>query len=145
MLRMVIPFSVKIKDEKVRGWIRGNEDGNFAAYDWAGGRLRTIYLLDIDWWSGGASQPATLLFGEREFRLRVRAGTIEVITLSDAVAVMPAGADVDILDIRQARGAVVIVLQSDGPTDLRVFFRNGSAAPRTIHARGSGVREIAIP
>ena len=32
----------------MHGWIRGSPDVNFAAYDWADGRRRTLYLLNRD-------------------------------------------------------------------------------------------------
>ena len=50
--------------EIVRGWVRGSEDVEFAAYDRPDG-LRDLFLLNIDWWSGTPSHSAHLLLGRR--------------------------------------------------------------------------------
>jgi hypothetical protein len=132
------------RPERARGWIRGSADVNFAAYDWAGGRLRTLYLLNIDWWSGRADRPAALLLKSREYPLRVRAGRIETLTVAGRCAVLPETEDVDVLDIFEGRRGSVARVQADGPSLLSVFSADGSAAARRVAIPRGGVSDVPL-
>ncbi len=130
--------------EARRGWIRGGEDVSFAAYDWEDGRLRTIYLLNIDHWSGRASAPAHFLFGGKSYCIDVRSGTIEVVTASNSVAAMPEGHDADVMEIEELPGKLRIVVQSDAGAELRLFAPAHANCPPSIRVEGGGVQEIEV-
>ena len=125
--------------EAARGWLRGSEDVEFSAYDWADGRLRTLYLLNIDWWSGKPAAPALFLLGDARYELEVPAGSIAAITACAELAVMPEGMDADIIDLTPER----IVVQSDAGARLRVFAP-GRELPEWIEVKNGGVQEIGL-
>jgi hypothetical protein len=133
-----------ISDECRRGWIRGNDDVNFAVYDWKENHMRTFYILNVDYWSGRASAPAEFTFCSRNYALEIRAGTIEVITASSSVAVMPEGADADVLEIEEESGRVLITVQSDTGSVLRVFAPGHPRCPQKISISAGGVQKIEI-
>jgi hypothetical protein len=116
--------------ERNKGWIRGSDDVNFTVYDWADGKTRTIYLLNIDWWSGKTAAPAKLLLGNREFNISVRAGAIEAITISDGLAVMPLNIDMDIIKLNRQG----ISVQSAFGGKIKIFTEINS-----------GIQELEIP
>jgi hypothetical protein len=125
--------------EAARGWIRGSEDVQFAAYDWAGGRLRTLYLLNIDWWSGKPSSTVQFMLGDARYEVQAPAGGISIITAGAGLAVMPEGMDADIIDLTADR----IVVQSDAGTRLRLFAPERKL-PEYIEVKDGGVQEIKI-
>lgn len=134
-----------LSHERARGWIRGTDDVNFAVYDWADGRLRTIYLLTIDWWREKTEASATLLFGRGETPLVIRKGRIEVVTLSRNLAVHVDTPDADILDIREEGNRAVITMQSDQGAVLNIYRRSALQDPTMIHISHGGVQEIVLP
>jgi len=130
--------------ERARGWMEGTDDVQFAVYDWENRRLRTIYLLMIDWWSGRTEATATLLFGRGHTPLTVRTGRIEVVTLSAHLAIHIDTPDADVLDIREERDRAVITVQSDGDAVLHVYRRRALNDPTTIQLTGGGVQEMVV-
>lgn len=130
--------------ERARGWMEGTDDVQFAVYDWENRRLRTIYLLMIDWWSGRTEATATLLFGRGHAPLTVRTGRIEVVTLSANLAIHIDTPDADVLDIREERHRAVVTVQSDGDAVLHVYRRHALNDPTTIQLTGGGVQEIVV-
>jgi len=124
--------------EAARGWIRGSEDVQFAAYDRPDG-LRDLFLLNIDWWSGAPAHPAHLLLGGTRWAIDVPAGRLPVITAAGEIAVMADSADADILALTPDR----VVVQSDAGTRLRLFDPAG-ALPETIAVRGGGVQDVGL-
>lgn len=133
-----------VERERRRGWIRGNPDVGFAAYDWQDGRMRTLYLLDIDHWSGRAAAAAQFLFGPRTYDLAVRAGMIETIYASASVALMPEGLDTDVLELEVTGGQMRALVQSDVGAVLRVFAPGHPECPGTVCVASGGVREILV-
>lgn len=131
--------------ERARGWIRGTDDVSFTVYDWDDKPLRTIYLLDIAWWSGRAATSATLLFGKGAWPVTVRRGRIEVVTLSENLAVQPDATDADVLNIQESRQQAVITIQSDRGSTCRVYRRDSLGRPMTVRATRGGVQDIVIP
>ena len=127
-----------IAAEAPRGWVRGTADVNFTAYDWAEGRLRTLYLLNIDHWSGAPAAPAELLFGGDAFPLAIPTAAITVITAAAHLAVQPLSPDADILDITARH----ITVQSDAGVTLRLFHPGQPV--REISVTAGGVQEVAI-
>ena len=107
--------------ERATGWLRGSDDVNFAAYDRGGGQTRSLYLLNIDWWSGAASAPATLLLGDAEFKVEARAGQIEVITIASGVAAMPRDSEIDVMDVKRVGDGVELTTQAASPGQVDIF------------------------
>lgn len=124
--------------EATRGWIRGSEDVNFAAYDRADG-LRTLYLLNIDWWSGNPAAPVLFLLGDARYEIQAPAGGIAVITACPEIAVMSEGMDADVLALTPDR----ITVQSDAGARLRLFAP-GRKLPEWIEVKEGGVQEITL-
>jgi hypothetical protein len=133
-----------VAGERERGWVAGSADVEFAAYDREDGETRTIYALDIDWWSGAASRPARLLLGPRSFPIDVRAGAIEAITVRRGVAVMPRGEDADVIDVTPAERSVTITVQSDRGTELDVFFARPRTPSRRVAVAEGGVQCVLV-
>lgn len=130
--------------ERESGWVKGAADVSFTAYDWSDGRLRTLYLLMIDWWSGKEKAVATLLFGRGETPLIVRKGRIEIVTLSKNLAVQVDTPDADVLDIREERQQAVVTVQSDRGASLRVYRRDASGYPSALRVSRGGVQQLTI-
>lgn len=122
--------------ERPRGWLAANADVSFTAYDWPDGRTRTLYVLNTDWWSGRTMHAATLLLGRRAFKIPVRLGTIEVLTIRDGVAVMPESADADVLEIDMVDGGGRVRVQSDRGTSLRIYRETAARPVRLAVSRG---------
>ena len=110
--------AIKIEQvECAKGWMHGNDDVNFTAYEWADGKTRTLYALNIDWWSGKSTVSAKLLLGNKKFDISTRAGCIETITVSKGIAVMPLAMNMDIVEIT----ADEISLQSASGGEIKIF------------------------
>jgi len=124
--------------EAPRGWIRGSEDVEFAAYDRADG-LRDLYLLNIDWWSVAPAHPAYLLLGDARYKVEAPAGRIVNITAGDNLAVIPEGTDTDILSLTADR----IVIQSDAGARLRLFAP-GRKLPEWVEVKAGGIQEVVL-
>lgn len=124
--------------EAQRGWIRGSEDVNFSAFDRPDG-LRSLYLLNIDWWSGAASHTVEFLHGDAVYEVRAQSGGIGVITVGDNIAVMPEGPDVDVIELTDKH----IVIQSDAGARLRLFMAEKRVF-EMIEVKGGGVQEVGL-
>lgn len=127
-----------------RGWIRGSDDVNFAAYDWDESRMRTLYILNIDHWSNRPAAPAQFMFGGRSYDLDVRRGSIEVITASTSVAVMPEGPDVDVLAIEEHEHRLRVRVQSDAGAAVRLFAPKYPQCPQTLRVAAGGIQEMEV-
>lgn len=127
-----------------RGWIRGSKDVNFAVYDWKDGVTRTIYLLNIDWWNGRKVSFVEFLFGEKEFKVPVRAGEIKAITVAHGLAVMPESSDVDVMSLRESNGNVQIDIQSTEPGTVRIYEKNDGRTPLCVKLARSGVQSVSL-
>lgn len=136
--------TLAIQAEKPRGWIEANEDIAFTAFDWPDGKTRTIYLLNTDWWSKDRAHSAHLLLGPRRFKIPVRFGRIETITVCGDTAVWPDASDADILKIAPSSAGTFITLQSDIGTRIRAYSSR-SAKPTVTSSAGSGVCTIRLP
>jgi hypothetical protein len=124
--------------EATRGWVRGSEDVNFAAYDRPDG-LRDLYLLNIDWWSGAPAHPAHFLLGDARYEVPAPAGGILNITVGDNLAVMPDGLDADVIKLTPDH----ITVQSDAGVRLRLFAP-GRKLPEFIDVKDGGVQEVML-
>ena len=130
--------------ERARGWIHGSRDVGFTAYDWEDGTTRTLYLLNVDWWSGAASHPVRLLLGSRSYPLEARSGRIESVTVSGGTAVMPLAEDADVLALSPSPRGLLVTVQSDRGTDLDVFSLRSRGGPQRVSVGEGGVRELTV-
>ena len=127
--------------ERHRGWIRGTPDVSFTAYDCRERGLRTLYLLNIAWWNPQATAPSTLLFGRAQIPLRTRKDRVEVLTLSKNIAILPEATDADVLEIREKENSVIITIQSERGTILRVFQRDSNRTSEIEIPKG-GIQSV---
>ncbi|MEO6848464.1 MAG: hypothetical protein ABI443_12175, partial [Chthoniobacterales bacterium] len=133
-----------VQFETARGWLRGSPDVNFAAYDREGGRLRTLYILNIANWSDERAANVTFLFKENEYPIAARNGAIEVITVSQSIAVMPDSQDMDVMDIQEEEGKFRIMLQSDKGGNLSIFSPRYPQIPKSITVDKGGIQEVIL-
>lgn len=126
--------------ERPRGWLRGSEDVNFTVYDWDDGITRTIYMLNINWWSGGSSGEATFMLRESEFHLEVKAGVIETITVCGCLGIMPEIPEIDVISITQTPDGFEIKLQTAKPG--KIIIMNGSNGNTTARQIKAGISSI---
>lgn len=128
--------------QRRRGWLRGNQDVGFVAYDREDG-LRDIHALNIAWWDRARPAPARLLFGASEPALRVPFGRIVTLTLGRDAAVQPAADDMDVLAIAETGDGATVTVQSDAGGRLDVFWRDGRR--QRVAVPGGGIRTVCIP
>ncbi len=67
------------KEEKSKGWVKGNDDVNFAVYEDENKR-RTAYLLNIRWWDSSSSEVSLFRQGNQQ-KITVEEGNIVPIDL----------------------------------------------------------------
>ncbi len=130
-----------LSGETERGWIAKMPCIEFAAWDEAD--CRTIYLLNIDWWSGASEHGTVLQLNGKEFPVAVRRGRIETVTVRRGVGVMPEANTTSVLDVRPAGRGIRVRVQSTGPDRLRIFdSRTGKT--QVCEVAEAGITEIAF-
>ena len=129
--------------EHRKGWVADSNNIQFTAWDWDDLEHRTIYLLNIDWWSDSTSAPCTLLLGEQEFKVDVRRRFIEVITIYKGLAVMPKSMQTDIMKIEKKNGRYIITVQTTGSDELSVFNKDKKSIT-TYRIPDAGLHNIRI-
>ena len=130
-----------LSGEIERGWIAKTPCIEFAAWDEAD--CRTIYLLNIDWWSGASEHGTVLQLNGKEFPVAVRRGRIETVTVRRGVGVMPEANTTSVLDVRPAGRGIRVRVQSTGPDRLRIFdSRTGKT--QVCEVAEAGITEIAF-
>ncbi len=118
------------KDESQRGWILGNNDVNFAAYDY--GNIRVIYLLNICWWNVAKTVSATLLLNDKEFEINVPFGRILTVTIIDGrCAIIPKDESVDILEASFEGEELKFNFQADNDSGFTILFADNSYKAET--------------
>jgi len=132
-----------VSGESGKGWIENSPCIEFAAWDWKDKIHRTIYLLNIDWWSDTLSHSATLLLGAQRFQIDVRRNWLETITISDGIAIMPASITTEILAMETSGNKCMFTVQSTGKDMLKVFSENNSSI-RTILIKKPGIHKIEL-
>jgi hypothetical protein len=123
--------------------VRGTEHIGFAAWDWEDGghSYRTIYLLNIDWWSEHPIHQATLLLGEQEFNVDVERGIIGTITLCDGCAIMPKHPLTDVLGVEKRNNGIDITVQSTEACQL-ILYLEGKDPPVQLKVPGAGIHTV---
>lgn len=119
--------------ERQRGWVRGNEDVSFAAWDWdrrnSKSPIRSIYLLNVKWWNMEPAE-ARLLWGPAEIPLSVPWGHLHVMTLSGDWGIWAQDGETDVIGIEPQMRSARIRIQGQGRTRLLVLYRpSGSRQP----------------
>jgi len=132
-----------IANEYRKGWIENSPDIEFAAWDLKDNNYRTIYLLNIDWWSDTLSHQATLALGNQKFKIDVRRNWLETITISNGVAVMPASMTTDILGMEIKENKCKLTIQTTGKDQLKIF-REDQPEINTIEITKPGIQSIEV-
>ena len=135
--------SKAIEDENRNGWIENSPNIEFAPWDWKDKNHRTIYLLNIDWWSDTIVHKATLSLGKQRFQVDVRRNYLETITISNGVAVIPASMTTDIMGIEKKGNKCTFTIQTTGKEQLKIFFENQSGI-KTIKIDEPGIHVIEV-
>ena len=129
-------------DQLQKGWIEGAENIEFAAWDWEDSLTRTIYLLNIDWWSDITAHPATLRIGDDTFSLNVRRNVLETVTISQGLAVMPQSMTTDVLNISKMEKGYQISVQTTDSESITVY--SSKTGPKTYELEKPGIHSILI-
>lgn len=129
--------SESMGEERQRVWVRGNEDVSFAVWDWEGssrgpGGTRTIYLLNVNWWSENPEAgQAQLLWREAEIPLAISRDKIHIVTVSGDWGIWVDDGETDIMRIEAEGKRARVRLQGQGKSPLQVLYRpQGMAAKR---------------
>jgi hypothetical protein len=125
-----------------KGWMEGAENIEFAVWDWDDSKHRTIYLLNIDWWSTNTSHPATLAIGDARFPLDVRRDVLETVTVFQDVAVLPQTMTTDVLGISRNDVGYEITIQTTGKERINVFHK--PAGKKVYSIAGAGIHKITV-
>lgn len=132
-----------IVNENQKGWIDNSPNIEFAVWDWKNKNHRTIYLLNIDWWSDTIVHRATLALGNQRFQVDVRRNYLETITVSNGVAVMPGSMATDILGMEIKENRCTFTIQTTGKEQLKIFCENQSEI-KTIEIEKPGIHAIEV-
>ena len=130
-----------IKNENQKGWIENSPNIEFAAWDWKDKNHRTIYLLNIDWWSDTIVHRASLALGNQRFQVDVRRNCLETITVSNGVAIMPASMTTDIFEMEIIGNRCTFTIQTTGKDQLKIFCENQSEI-KTFEIKKPGIHTI---
>ena len=130
-----------LRTQSPRGWVRGTPDVEFAAWDWEDGH-RTIYLLNIDWWSQTNTHPALLLLGKRQYSLEVRRGTIETVTICNGkCAIQPLHPLTDVRQVKLNTGKVEFEIEATDAGEVAVFHED-HAKPIRVPVPSAGIHRL---
>jgi hypothetical protein len=131
-----------LSEEGQQAWVQGSEDVSFAVYDWearAGkAQTSTIYLLNVNWWSGTPQRAeARLFWGGAEIPLEITRDRIHMITLSKEWGIWTEDLDTDVMEVQEEAGRAKIRLQGEGETRLTILRRPepGRSASAKLCAR----------
>lgn len=132
-----------IANELQKGWIENSPNIEFAVWDWNDLNHRTIYLLNIDWWSDTIVHPATLALGNHRFKVDVRRNYLETIIVSNGIAVMPESMTTDILGMEIKGNRCTFTIQTTGKDKLKIFWENQYEI-KTIKIEKPGIHAIEV-
>jgi hypothetical protein len=140
-------MGTEIREEQRRDvWVQGSDDVSFAVWDHA--ELRTVYLLNVNWWSDAPSAAAArLLWGDVEVPLELARDRIHAITVQGDWGVWTSDRDTDVMAMEGDTREVVVDLQGQGRTELTVLHRGRGSPQLLASARGESVtiEPLAIP
>jgi hypothetical protein len=111
--------------EKDKGWLKCSNEVEFTAFDHnTAENLRTIYFMNVNWWTDeSVSSEARLLWGERDIRLDVYRENINILNISDNWAIWTFDNETDVMDMQESGNELSIKLQGMGSTDVVIFNR----------------------
>jgi hypothetical protein len=132
-----------IAGENRKGWIENSPNIEFAAWDWNDGNHRTIYLLNIDWWSDTVAHQAALMLGNQRYQVDIRRNFLEMITVCQGVAIMPMSMTTDILDMKIQDGRVTLTVQTTGKDQLTIFSGN-QPETKTLEITKPGIHNLEV-
>ena len=132
-----------VENEKQYGWIENSPYIEFAAWDQEDKRRRTLYLLNIDWWSDTIVHQATLALGGQLFNVDARRNYLETITVSRGVAVMPGSMTTDILELEFKENRCILTIQTTGEDQLEIFSENHPEI-KILDIKKPGIHKIEV-
>ncbi|WP_299557352.1 hypothetical protein [Seonamhaeicola sp.] len=131
-----------IVNQLPKGWIESAENIGFAAWDWEDSKTRTIYVLNIDWWTENIAHPATLRIGDAKFPIDVRRDVIETVIISQDMAVIPQNMTTDVLNISKTETGYDVTIQTTGKDTIKTYHaKNGTQSYELGHA---GIHKIKV-
>lgn len=130
-----------ITGETAKGWIKATPHIDFTVWDAC--CLRTIYVLNIDWQSESATQPATFLLNDYAFTFDVARYHTATIRSKANIAALPGANTSDILSIIEEDNQWIITCQTTGDDSL--LLMNGTNGKETIEKiSGAGIHKITL-
>jgi hypothetical protein len=132
-----------VEDEKQYGWIENSPYIEFAAWDQEDKSRRTLYLLNIDWWSDTIVHQATLALGGQRFKVDARRNCLETITVSRGVAVMPGSMTTDILEMEFKENQCILTIQTTGEDQLKILFEDHPGI-KMLDIKKPGIHKIRV-
>ncbi|WP_299557348.1 hypothetical protein [Seonamhaeicola sp.] len=132
-----------VNNQLEKGWIEAAENIEFAVWHDEATNIRTIYLLNIDWWSAQTSHPASLIIGDTKFPLNsIRRDVLETVTIFQEVAVMPESMTTGILDISKTEQGYEITIQTTEKDVLSVYHKQKGI--QNYELENAGIHKIKI-
>lgn len=129
------------EQEKAQGWVLDSPFIDFSVWDTP--TNRTLYLLNVDWQSETASQPARFTMGSSIFTVDVPRYTLLTLRCKEGVAAYMTENTSDVLTIQREEERLHITCQTTGSDTLRVCIGN-TGAQKTIPITGAGIHTITL-
>ena len=140
LAEMKAQSDLAVASEPECGWIDAMQGVDFAI--WQDGDLRTIYVLDADWYNYQPKQ-FELIYGDKSFMLEAGPFELKTIRMSGGLAVCARSNTSDILGIKKGPEGWTVTVQTTEPDKLTLFFKD-SGATREISIGSAGIHEIVI-
>lgn len=119
-----------LAEESASVWAKGSEDTSFAVYDWgisAKPPISTVYFLNVNWWSDSPqNSQAHLLWRGVAVPLEISRGKIHMVTVAGDWGIWTQDINTDVIGLQPDPHGVLISLQGQGSTQLRVLYRPGA-------------------
>ena len=133
-----------ISGESAKGWLRGNAGVEFAVWDsQSGGReMRKIYILNV---RGGESEKVTLLLEKSEFEVPVKSMAIDMLYITDGLAVQSSDPLARVLTIERKGKMARITVQAVTPCELTVYdARSGKQTTVKVTVKGVSTVDVVL-
>lgn len=128
-----------VSEEMEKGWVQSSPHINFSVWD--DDRIRTFYLLNVDWKSGAVSHPAKFVLNNKVFTVDVDRYKITTIRCVGRIAAKMKSNTSDILNIEQHDGRWIITCQTSGEDHL-TFFNGISGKYEVKEISSSGIHTL---
>ena len=133
--------TASVATEADRGWIKAAPSVGFTV--WNDSDRRTLYLLNTNWKSQEEQQPATFVYGDKEFPVQVRQYHIETLHCAHQLAIMPGANTTDVLSIVPTAKGWKVKVQTTG-ADTLVCMKAESGMKDTLAVKEAGIHELEV-